>query len=149
MNSKQLYVNISQIISSDETGWAMPTDFDREAIVHISRASNNNISHITMEFAGIRAKFLSCIIFDGSGNYGTSVHNFAMPRLKLSLHQKALAALSLLQFLIDEGHLDANFDFFREKICSDLNGGVGTTLIKYDRMCELSARYLESSKLAA
>lgn len=144
MNSKQLYLNICQIISTDETGFSWPTDYDRPAIVHVSRSSNDkSISHITLEFSGIRAKFFSCILFDGTGDYGVNVHNFAMPRLKLGLPQKALFALSMLSFLIEENYLNANFDFFREKICSDLNGGVGNILNRFDFICRKTDDYLK------
>jgi hypothetical protein len=144
MNSQELYLNISQIISNQETGLEWPSDYDREAVVHVSRASNENqISHITLEFAGVRAKFFSCIMFDGSGDHGVGVHSFAMPKLKLTLPQKALAALSVLQYLIDQNMINANFKFYREKICAELNGGVGHTLTKYDLICKASRDYLE------
>src|SRR5579872_3004485 len=144
MNSKQLYVNICQIISTDETGMVWPQDYDRECVVHVSRSSNDSsISHITLEYAGIRAKFFCCIVFDGTGNYGVTAHSFAMPKLKLTLPQKALVALSVLSYLIETKHLDANFEFFREKICTDLNGGVGNTLSRFDLISFNSLEYLD------
>ncbi len=144
MNAQELYLNISQVVSAGDTSpMTWPTDYEREAVVHVSRSSQQgNISHITIEFSGIRAKFLSCLIFDGTSNHGTGVHNFAMPRIRTTVQQKALGCLSVLQYLIDNGHLDADFAFFREKIMSDLNGGVGDTLLKYDLMCKASEKYL-------
>jgi hypothetical protein len=144
VNSKELYLNICQIISLDGMTWPQESEYNREAVVHVSRSSNNkSISHITLEFSGVRAKFFCCILFDGSGDYGVGVHSFAMPKLKLTLPQKALASLSILKFLIDSRRLDANFEFYRERICTDLNGGVGDTLIRFDALCMKSAQYLE------
>lgn len=144
MNSKELYLNICQIISIDGMTWPQESEYEREAIVHVSRSSNKtSISHITLEFAGVRAKFFCCILFDGSGDYGVGVHSFAMPKLKLTLPQKALASLSILKYLIDSGRLSANFEFYRERICTDLNGGVGDTLIRFDALCAKSVTYLD------
>lgn len=147
MNSKELYLNISQVVSAGEDGpMTWPTDFDRQAVVHVSRSSNNgNISHVTVEFAGIRAKFLCCLIFEGTGDYGTGVHNFAMPRIRTNLQQKAIGCLSILQYLIDNHYIVANFEFFRDKIVSELNGGVGDTLIKYDAVCQRSKDHIVRS----
>jgi hypothetical protein len=144
MNSQELYLNICQIISEGErTPMTWPTDFNRNIAVHVSRSSQGrNISHITVEFTGIRAKFLSCLMFDGSSDYGTGVHTFAMPRIKTTIQQKALGCLSVLEYLIDNDHLQADMAFFREKVIADLTGGVGDTLIKYDKMCAASRRYL-------
>lgn len=144
MNAKELFLNISQIVSAGEAGpMTWPTDFNREAVVHISRsAKQGNISHITLEFAGVRAKFLSCLIFDGAGNHGTGVHSFAMPRIRTTVQQKALGCLSVLNYLIDNNHLDAEFSFYADKIMSEINGGVGDTLLKYEAMCQASRDYL-------
>lgn len=151
MNAKELYLNICQVVSAGEAApMTWPNDYDREAVVHVSRSSNgNNISHITVEFAGIRAKFLSCLIFDGTGDYGTGVHNFAMPRIRTTVQQKALGCLSVLNYLTANGYIKADFEFFRDKIVADLNGGVGDTLIKYDQMCKLSKLHIERQKESA
>lgn len=144
MNAQELFLNIAQVVSAGEAApMTWPTDYKRQAVVHVSRsAQQGNISHITVEFTGVRAKFLSCLIFDGAGNYGTGVHSFAMPRIRTSVQQKALGCLSVLQYLIDNGHLDAQFSFYQDKIVSELNGGVGDTLIKYEAMCNASRDYL-------
>ena len=143
MNSKELYTNLCQIIVPEGGRVTWPTDFHREAIVHVARNNKNSaISHITVEFHGIRAKFLCCLLFDGTGDSGVSVHGFAMPRIKLSVPQRALAAMSVLQFLVDGGWLKADFNFIRERICSDVNGGTGSTSAEYDIISAHSVHYV-------
>lgn len=148
MNSQELFVNLCQIISTEETGMTWPTDYDREAVVHVSRSArrgaDQQISHITIEFAGVRAKFFCCILFDGSGPYGASFREFAMPRIRTTINQKAMGFLSVIEYLVSNGYLgcDSNFEFFREKVIADLNGGVGDTLIKYDQIKARTRRHL-------
>lgn len=148
MNAQELYLNICQVVSAGEAApMTWPNDYDREVAIHVARSCDNfNISHITTEFKGIRAKFLSCLIFDGTGDYGTGVHNFAMPRIRTTVQQKALGCLSVLDYLTSNGYISSSFEFFRDKIVADLNGGVGDTLIKYDQMCKLSKLHIERQK---
>jgi hypothetical protein len=145
MNSKEVFMNIYQILSSEQA-ISFPEDFDRELVVHVSRAAQGNISHITLEFAGIRAKFFSCLVFDGSGDLGTSLGNFAMPKMKLQLDQKAIILLTIIEYLIENNIIKANFEFFKARISDDLSGGVGPLIAKYDRVCKNSRDYIKSKE---
>lgn len=151
MNSQQLYLNLAQIVAIDGEDLVNPSDYTRELLVHISRGSqNNSISHITLEFKGLKAKFFCCLTFDGSGNYGTGVHNFAMPRIKTTIQQKALACLSVLQYLIDAKHLgDSDFEYFKEKILSETSGASIALIRKYEEISLVSEDFLLKTKQTA
>jgi hypothetical protein len=143
MNSKVLYLNICQILAtSDNAVPPWPKDYDRPIVVHVGRSTNNDaISNITVEYAGVRAKFFCGLLFDGTGDYGVSARDFFMPRVKLSIQQKALLTLSLLYFLITNGKIDATTDYFREKISSDINGGAGNVLEQFDSIYHRSCHH--------
>jgi hypothetical protein len=142
MNSKELYCNLYQIL--DGTGRSYPEDFDRPLHLHVSRASGGNISHITTEFGGVRAKFFCCLMFDGSGDTGTGLPYFAMPKVKLTTHQRAAMALSTIQYLIEARVINGDMNYFKEKIFSELNGGIGSFLAYYERLCRSSAAHVMS-----
>lgn len=105
-------------------------------------ALKSSISHVTWEFQGIRASFLACATFDGTGDNGTTIGRFAMPGQKLNQLQKALILLTLLDFSIANKQLNANFDFMVHKISADFDGGVS------DLRSQLDSITLESKKQA-
>src|ERR1700758_352480 len=140
MNSKEVYLNIYQVLSNGPVG--QPDDFDREMIVHVGRASAGNVSHITTEFAGIRSKFFCCIVFDGSGDMGCSLNSFAMPKMKLLREQRAFIFLTLLEYMITNGILKADLAYFKECASLEFNGGVGKFFEQYDRICKNSRAYI-------
>ena len=144
MNSQKLYLNLAQIVALDGEDLVNPSDYTREILVHVSRGSQNNfISHITLEYKGLKAKFFCCLTFDGSGNYGTGVHNFAMPRIKTTIQQKALACLSVLEFLIVNGYLgDSDFEYFKEKVLSETTGSSIALIRKYEEISLVSEDFL-------
>lgn len=142
MNSKELYVTICQILAMGSNETIRPTaeEFSRPASIQLAHNHGTGIiSHATVEFVGVRAKFLCTIIFDGAGPHDTSVHNFNMPRTKLSMDQKALMCLAVVEFLIDQKALKADFNFIREKVLFDINSGVGSILRTYDNLKNSSA----------
>ncbi len=148
MNSKELYVCIAQILSTTvDITRPTKTDYTREAKVvvsanHLNGYGASNISHATIEFSGVRAKFLCSLIFDGAGSHDTSVHNFSMPRQKMSMEQKALACLAVVQYLIDQEYIVADMNFFKEKFHFDVSGGVGDLLKKYESLVASSKHFL-------
>lgn len=145
MNSKEVYMNIYQVLS--DRAQSYPMDFDRKLEVHVGRASAGNISHITLEFYGVRAKFFSCITFDGSGDHGCNLSGFAMPKMKLDIKPRAIVFLTLLEYLIDTGVLKANFEYFKECVAMEMNGGVGDLPSQYDRVCKNSRDYIKVKEM--
>lgn len=148
MNSKELYVSLNAIASGamfdNRLTTPRPNGFEREVLVHMSYGNGNKttLSYVAIEYVGIRSKFFCCLTFDGEGNYSTNIHNFAMPSVKLNPRQKALATLAVLQFLIDDGYLAADFSNFRERIESDINGGANGMLDAYDAMYRESQTFV-------
>lgn len=145
MNAKQLFLNISQILDVEDKVNPFPFVSDmgdvphEEPEVHIATNHGSNISHITLEYYGEqRAKFFTCLVFDGSGDRGTDTNMIAMPRVKITMFQKALLALSVLDYLCARNLIDADFEFFRAKIAAGLNGGSNRILAVYDDMCRRS-----------
>lgn len=143
-----VYLNIHQVIANreyDVFDGVTKTDFSRPISINVSRNSNHgkDISHVTVEFAGIRAKFFCCLTFDGTGDHGASLANFAMPKLKLNASQKLVVMLSIINYMIEVGHLQADAEFYAEKLAGDLNGGVGNILSKYDAIQNNSLLYIE------
>lgn len=123
---------------------AFPKDFSRPLVVHISKSSSGNISHVTTEFSGVRAKFFCCIVFDGSGDFGVGLGSFAMPKTKLTQAQKAVMLLSIIEHLISIGALPKNFEFYKDRIASEFSGGVGNILDRYKAISENSMRYIDA-----
>lgn len=157
MNSKQLYVMICSIISQETTVPYKPSvrEFSAPVDYHIAYNHGKNsdvISHASVEFKGVRAKFLSILTFDGAGPSDTAIYNFNMLRQKLSLDQKALMCLAVMEFLTHKPTppvacgwpiVDADFELLREKIQHAVSGGVGDILERYDLMRESAFIYVE------
>jgi hypothetical protein len=124
MDTQTLYLQLAQIVAGVPINAGFlpkPEEYDSILSLHIARNSGENISHITMEFKSEhRAKFLVCILFDGSGDKGTGLSSVAMPKVKLPRELKALVALSCLTYLCKKRHLDASPDYFRSKIVDEL-----------------------------
>ena len=97
--------------------------------VYIARNALGKTSHATAEFAGWQTKFFSCMTFDGSGDMGTGLYAFAIPKMarpsdgQITKKQRALVLLTLLHHMIGSGQLDAPFEFYVDKISHELNGG--------------------------
>lgn len=147
MNSKELYVAICTILSLETNNTTKPkrADYMRYAQSSVSYNHKHNVASMaTLEYAGTRANFQCIILFDGAGGNDTSIHNFFMPRQKLNIHQKALMALSVLDYLIGEDQIDdADFDFIREKFQFDANGGVGNLLEDYDKLKAAAVAFVQ------
>jgi hypothetical protein len=148
MKSSIAYLNLHQIIS-ERIGQLnfVPSDFNSALFVSVARNSGKNISHITMEFAHfVRAKFFCCLTFDGTGDTGCGISSFAMPKMKLNQHQKALAVLTMLEYLISEKYISAPFDFFIEQVSHDLDGGVSDLAGSYARLKGFSEACISTRK---
>lgn len=145
MNSKEVFVNLSQIIGIDRNESPSQEDCNRELVVHVSRNSTNTISHITTEFRGLTAKFFCCMIFDGSGDMGIGLSGFAMPKMKINHSQKALALLTILELLIEDGYVNAPFEFFKARIEGELSThGFSGILSRYKFLSERSSDYISA-----
>jgi hypothetical protein len=149
MNSKSLYINMFQLLADHDTIRERPsqTDFSRQCFV--TKAWNagpesDMLSLAVLEFEGQRTKFVTLITFDGSGSYGASLNSFSMPRQKLTLLTKALLMMSVMQYLIDNGELKAEFEFYIDKISHDFDGGVTDLRKKYESLCARSQKYIEA-----
>ncbi len=152
MNSKEVFVNLSQVIGINGSDYPSSEDCNRELVVHVSRNTTNTVSHVTTEFRGMTSKFFCCMMFDGSGDMGIGITGFAMPKMKINQSQKALALLTILDYLIQEGHLKASFEFFKARIEGELSSlGFGGILQRYKFMSDRSKHYiseqLKGSKL--
>lgn len=121
MNKQALYLAIYQATNNTNAIADITNvkDFQRSLAVHIARNSGEEISHITLEFTGPRSRFLCSILFDGSGDMGTGLDNFAMPKVRLHARQKAVILLACLEFLTEAGVLAAQFEYFRERIAGE------------------------------
>lgn len=143
-----VYLNIHQVICNrdyDIFEDVAKADFKRPIAIHVARNSGNGnqISHVTAEFVGLRAKFFCCMTFDGTGDHGTSLASFAMPKLKLNASQKLVIMMSIINYMIHRGYINADSEFYAEKLSSELNGGVGNILSKYDTIQNNSLLYIE------
>ena len=150
MNSKELFLNIYQVKSDPSLNFSFPlhgiNHYDRAVDVHVARNSGRNISHISLEFSGVKASFLCLLMFESPNDNGVGLYGFAMMRVKLTLPQKALILLSCLNFLIDNNFLDVNFDYFREKIAMDLNDSDQYILQQYDKLLSSSKGYIKKTE---
>lgn len=154
MKSNILFMNIYQILSSELATRDQPSDFNRECRVHVSSNSLSNDdyrykSHITLEFEGQRAKFFCALTFDGSGDSGTGLGHFTMPKQKLTYVQKSLVLLSVLDYLGANGHLEIEFDFMMDKVSAELDGGIVDLRGKYAMLCRNSRNYIEAKEKGA
>jgi len=145
MNKQSLFLNIFQA-TSDVCGGAAITphlEFDLPLEVHVGRNSKNGaISHITLEFAGIRARFLCSILFNGSGPHDTCLANFHMPKRKLQSHQKAYVLLSCLDFLTSQGVVETSMADFCASVEADYTGP-HAILPHFYALTAKSERYVE------
>lgn len=117
MNKQVLFLNIVQAIASvNGDGDLITREFDRPLRIHVARNSKDEISYITMEFAGDCSQFMCSILFNGNGHQDTGLQNFSMPKRKLQAFQKSLVLLSCLQFLADNAVLAADMAYFRDRI---------------------------------
>ncbi|WGN90720.1 hypothetical protein [Burkholderia phage vB_BglM_WTB] len=147
MDSKTLFINLHQILSTRQTMNARPTDYDRKLIVTPVYAAREGttLSHLTTEFVGKVGKFYCAIVFDGSGDLGASLYSFAMPRVtRLNLASKALALQSVLAYLSTNGHLASHaFAYYREKIENEYAGGISLLADAFDILTHNSIDYIE------
>lgn len=153
-SSKVLYINMFQLLADNETIRQHPSveDFNRKCFVtvtHNAGPSTGLLSAVLMEFAGQRTKFVSLLTFDGSGSYGASLNSFSMPRQKLTLLTKALLTLSVLDYLIKWNYIDAEFDFYIDKISHDFDGGVCDIRKRYADLCRRSEEYIKAKEANA
>ena len=121
MTKQELYLSIFQIIGSFHSNAQLnkTIEFDRDLCVNVSRNSDGKISHITMEFIGIRARYLCSILFNGNGDQDTNFDNFAMPKIKLNAKQRSLAFLACMDFLISNKVISANLEYFVDRCVQD------------------------------
>lgn len=148
MDSKILFMNLHQIIGTRPSSNVRPSDFSRELLVHVSRGAGDgrNISHVTIEFVGQVAKFYTCVMFDGSGDWGASIASFVMPRApRLNAFQKSLGLLSVIDYLAATGEISPSlFDFYKERIESEYSAGAGTIGDSYAVLKNNSRTYVAS-----
>lgn len=160
MDQKKLFINIAQAVALNAPAFSSPTpgEYSRPVAVHVARNTHNgNISHITLEFKGVRTKFLCVAMFDGFGNYGASVNGFVMPRMKLTLEERVLIALSVFEFLCTnsdspftgEAFLVADFEEYKEKFISEIKGGVNNLAEQYRRISSISDQILEGKNVVS
>lgn len=150
MNSKELYVAFCQVLSSNTNNPIRPTfeDFSRPAKISIGlNHKDSTVSYAVLEFAGdTRAKFFCQMLFDGAGPNDTTVHNFTMPRQKLTMEQKGLMSLAMIDFLEEVGAVNFDFEIMREKINFGVNGGLGDLLFLYDQLSSHATRYVKENE---
>lgn len=153
MKSNILFMNIYQILSSELATRDQPSDFNRECRVHVSSNSVSGEykykSHITLEFEGQRAKFFCALTFDGSGDLGTGLGSFTMPKQKLTYVQKSLVLLSVIEYLGENDYLQIDFDFMLDKVSAELDGGIVDLRGKYAMLCRNSRNYIEAKEKGA
>lgn len=145
MNKQTLFLNIFQVSSDLCEKAAIPphTDFDLNLQVHVARNSKNaSISYITLEFAGVRSRFLCSILFNGSGDHDTCLANFSMPKRKIQSHQKAVALLSCLQFLVHNKVINASWADFCASVTADYYGP-NSVIADFDRITFKSREYIQ------
>lgn len=144
MTKQELYLALYQATSTAD---AMPNihgvdDFDRPLAVHLARNSNGNLSYITMEFAGVRSRFLCSLIFDGNGDLGTGFSNFSMPKVKLNPRQRSIALLACLEFLIHNKLIDADFNYYAERVTVEHQTGRNGFMEHYRMIRGYSTAYI-------
>lgn len=144
MTKQELYLSIYQIIGNFNADARLDgvTDFDRELSINVARNSGGNISHITMEFAGLRSRYLCSILFDGNGDQDTCFENFAMPKVKLNGRQRCLVMLACLNFLIANDVIKADIAYFVERLTHDQRPSTVGILQHYDNVRRTTARYI-------
>lgn len=145
MNKQTLYLMIYQIISQEKADAPLIDvfDFDRNLSINIGRNSDTKVSYINLEFAGVKARYLTSFIFDGSGDNGCSLSNFAMPKLRISHLQKALVMLACLEFLITNKVLENmnSWEYFCDRVTYDFSNGNYGLKRHYDRLRAVAADY--------
>lgn len=148
MNSKEVFVNLSQIVGIDRNDFPLPEEYERELSFCFAYNTTNTLSHVTAEFRGMTAKFFSCMIFDGTGAMGIGVSGFAMPKMKINVIQKALALLTILEYMIESGLLfNAPFEFFLSRVELELaQQGHGGVIQRYKHISKLSSDYILSQQ---
>lgn len=144
MTKQELYLTIFQAIGNPNANAQLlcVTDFDRDIAVNVARNSGGNISHITMEFIGVRSRFLCSILFDGNGDQDTCFANFAMPKVKLNGKQRSIVMIACLDFLIDNGVIDASPSYFAERIVPE-HGAHPFALRQYAQLRFAAKSYIE------
>jgi hypothetical protein len=138
-------MNIHQVLATRPSSEVRPNDYNRELLVNVVKASGHGtqVSHITLEFIGLKGKFYQCLMFDGTGDWGASFGAFAMPGCRLQPYQKALILLSSLDYLISNGHLPhATFEFYLERIELEYSQGVGNLQESYELLKKNSEDYV-------
>ncbi len=149
MNSKELFINIHQIKSDPGLKFNYPLNinhYDKQISVYVARNSGSHISHITMEFIGVRARYLCVLTFNTPNDMGIGLYGLAMMHVKLTLPQKALVLLSCLNYLIDNKILDADLQYFKEKIAMDLNDTDHVIVEQYEKVCIATNNFLNEQE---
>lgn len=145
MNRQELYLSICQAIGTDNAkpGLEKITDFDRPCTVVIARNSSGNISNISIEFTGYKARFLCSVLFDGNGDQSTGFSNFSMPKVKLNPRQRATVLLCCLKFLIDNGLIAADINYFCDRVVAEHSLGQGEFIANWEAVLLASKAYIK------
>jgi hypothetical protein len=145
MTKHEFYFNLYQITGnpSADAPIEFVDDFNRELSVLISRNSETRISGINIEFCGPKTRFHCSILPDGDVLRGMGLNTLSMPRVKLSAMQRGLALLSCIQFLNDSEIIKVDFDYYKDRISTEVCHGNSLFKQKYDSICYQTKLYLE------
>lgn len=132
MDHKELFVIISRALDVNLKG--VPEKYATPISVYAARNHGKNTSHITLEYVGKEhAFYFCCFKFDGTGDRGTGLSAFAMPRHKLTTPQKYVIALAMIEYLISEGVINAQVEYYRDKLTTQFNSS-WSALAAYDAL---------------
>lgn len=138
MNKHYLYLSLYQALTVEtcDASIAHVTDFDRELSLAMLYNSSERLSAVTLEFAGVKSRFLITLAFDGSGPHGIGLGGISLPHMPQAKNkQRAIALLAALDFLIAEGMLPgADREFLAEKIGTEYSQGSVAFLHQYDKL---------------
>ena len=150
MNKKILYLIIYQTIGNEKAEVPLINvyDYNRNLAIHIAKNSNHNISYLTLEFTGHRARYLSSLVFDGNGDNACTLVNFAMPKTRISHMQKALVMLACLDFIISNNVIEnmKSFEYFRDSICTEFANGNQALIRHYDKLKQKAEFYAKQNE---
>lgn len=151
MNKHYLYLSLYQAltIESCDAAIAHVEDFDRDLSVALLYNSSERLSSVTLEFAGVKSRFLINLAFDGSGPQGIGLGGITLPHMPgARSKQKAFALLACIDFLIAEGYLrGADREFMAEKISAEYSQGSVAFLHQYDKLVTKAVHHATMTKV--
>lgn len=138
MNHHELYLCLYQAVCHENGDAPIQKvkDFERTLEVYIARNSNTEISSVSFEFSGLKARFHCVLSFDGINDASIGLGGFFMPKVRLNSRQRVLALLSCLSFLIEAGLIDAEWPTVKDRIGAEFGNGAIGIYHQFDRQLE-------------